>query len=301
MRCDDTDQLLRIYVNARTHFSEGGPQRVRYTMPPLVICALALTRKVRARELGAAADPPTADAPQYSSKKILLYILEIIDVVIKAGYAEDALQLYLLAAKAADECGLSKIAYEFFKEAPIIYEEDIIDSKKQVRALTAMVGTLTTCKNFDEEQYDILSTKLGQYSNKLLKKPDQCRMISLCSHLFWPPAEADGTNRFADQEAVSCKALECMKRAIKVIKDKNLPSSVVEVLSRYIYHLEHTTPLFEAKYLSGLVAFINEEFGADLANSPAIENFYRNTVAYIRLKQGDSNTEVAERFCSIEL
>eukprot|EP00605_Chrysophyceae_sp_TOSAG23-4_P002543 GSChrysophyteH1.ASY1.ANO1.2808.1 assembled CDS len=298
---DDTDQLLRIYVNARTHYSEGGHQRVRYTVPPLVTAALSLTRRVKQREIGAAADPPTADAPQYSSKKILLYVLELIDVIIKAGFAEDALPLYLLAAKAADECGLHKIAFEFFKEAPIIYEEEIIDSKKQVRALTAMIGTLTQCVNFDEEQYDILSTKLGQYSNKLLKKPDQCRMISLCSHLFYPPKSEDGTNRFAEQPNIHEKALECMRRAIKVIKDKNLPASVVEVLSRYVYHLEHDTPLFEAKFLTGLVKFINEEFGDDLANSPAIEHFYRNTLAYIRLKQNDAVSEVAERFRAIQL
>ena len=42
------------------------------------------------------------------------------------------LQLYLLAAKAADDCGLNNIAYEFFKEAPILYEEEIVDSRKQV-------------------------------------------------------------------------------------------------------------------------------------------------------------------------
>ena len=92
-----------------------------------------------------------------------------------------------------------------------------------------------------------------------------------------------------------------MKRAIKVIRDKNIPSSVVEVLSRYVYHLEHATPLFEAKYLTGLIAFINEEFGSDLNNSPSIENFYKNTLAYIRLKQNDAVAEVSERFRAIQL
>ena len=299
LKHDDTDNLLRLYVNARTHFADGGPQRIQFTMPPLVMGALALTRRVRERELGAAADPPTADAPQYSSRKILLYILEIITTIKDAGHSEDALQLYLLAAKAADECNLQMIAYEFFKEAPIIYEEEIIDSKKQVRALTAMIGTLVTCVNFNEEHYDALTTKLGQYSNKLLKGPDKCRMVSLCSHLFWPPALPDGTHRFADDSAVYEKSLECMKRSIKIIKDKNMPNSVIEVLDRYIYHLENQNPVFEAKYLSGLVAFINEEFGADLKSSPAVEKFYRNTLEYIQLKQ--KNPATAERFASIEM
>mgnify|MGYP003706304783 CR=1 FL=1 len=168
-----------------------------------------------------------------------------------------------------------------------------------------------------------------------MKKPDQCRMISLCSHLFWPPklvntntnldstttstsssssdtekTDADnnktitksntGIHRFADQPAIYDKSLECMKRAVKVIRDKNLPSSVVEVLDRYVYHLEHENPKFEAVYVSGLIAFINKDFGADLNNSPAVNYFYRNTLAYIKLKQEDANAEVAARFRSIE-
>ncbi len=298
MKHDDTDQLLQIYVNARTHFSNGGAQRVQFTIPPLIMSALALTRRVQQRERGAAADPPTADAPQYSSRKILLHVLENITIVSNAGFAEDALHLHLLAAKAADECGLNMIAYEFFKEAPIIYEEEIIDSKKQVRALTAMIGILSACTHFNEEQYDILATKLGQYSNKLLKKPDQCRMVSLCSHIFWP-AKVNGVQRFADQPAVYEQSLACMKRAIKVIKDKNMPSSVVEVLDRYVYHLQHENPVFEAKYLSGLIAFINEEFGADLAASPAVSNHYRNIIDFIKLKQRDPAT--AERFSQIAI
>lgn len=299
MKHDDTDSLLQIYVNARTHFQTGGPQRIQFTIPPLVLGALALTRRVRQRELASSAEPPTAEKPHYSSRKILLHILENIKIISNEGHKEEALQLYLLAAKAADECGLNMIAYELFKEAPIIYEEEIIDSKKQVRALTSMIGNLATCVNFNEEQYDILATKLGQYSNKLLKKSDQCKMVSLCSHLFWPSKMPDGTHRFADQPAVYEHSLKCMKRAIKVIKDKNMPSSVVEVLDRYVYHLQHENPEFEAKYLSGLIAFINEEFGADLANSPAVENHYRNILDFILLKQQHPAT--AERFRQIAL
>ena len=121
MQHEDTDQLLRIYVNARTHFTEGGRLRIQFTLPPLVIGALTLTRRVRAREEENAKNPSEDGAPQYSSRKILLYILEIITALGEAGFAEVAMQLYLLAAKAADDCGLKAIAYEFFKEAPILY------------------------------------------------------------------------------------------------------------------------------------------------------------------------------------
>ena len=297
LKHEDTDQLIRLYVNAREKLKNGGANRAQFTLPPLVTCALALARRVRSRELAAQADPPQADAPQYACRKVMLFVLEVIKLVGDADQKDEALRLNLLAAKAADDCGLQMIAYEFFSQAPIIYEEDIADSKKQVHALTNMIGTLASCVNFNEEQYDALTTKLGQHANKLIKIPDRCRMVSLCSHLFWPPANADGTHRFANESAIYEKSLECMKRAIKVIKDKNMPSSVIEVLDRYVYHLEHANPVFEAKYLSGLITFINEEFGADLKGTPAVEKFYNNTIEYINLKR--SNESTAERFAGI--
>ncbi len=70
-------------------------------------------------------------------------------------------------------------------QASILYEDELTDSRVQVRALSSMVGTLLACRNFSEEDYDTLATKTTQYAAKLLKKPDQCRMVALCSHLFW--------------------------------------------------------------------------------------------------------------------
>lgn len=56
-----------------------------------------------------------------------------------------------------------------------------------------MAGTLLACQGFDAADYDALATKTAQYAAKLLKKPDQCRMVTLCSHLFWAPDEVGNT------------------------------------------------------------------------------------------------------------
>jgi vacuolar protein sorting-associated protein 35 len=135
--------------------------------------------------------------------------------------------------KAADDCAFNAIAYEFLKEALLLYECEISESKAQVRALTNVVGTLLQCKHFPLEDYEALITKVAQYANKLLKKPDQCRMVSLCSHLFWPQLRApNGPERFSDCDRV----LECMQRALKIasVCDPNL---FVELLDRYIFPL----------------------------------------------------------------
>jgi vacuolar protein sorting-associated protein 35 len=73
-----------------------------------------------------------------------------------------SLRLFLNAAQAADECSYSAIAYEFFKEALLIYESEVSDSKAQVRALTVIVGTLLSCRHFSTEDYEALITKVAQ-------------------------------------------------------------------------------------------------------------------------------------------
>jgi len=251
IKADDTDTLLRIYVAARKSFTNGGAQRIQFTMPPLVFGALALVRRVIAREAGAANDPPTEEAPQFITRKVFHFIIEIVNAISASGHPEIALKLFLMAAKSADECAgiasahgnmagsiapFQAIAYEFMKEALILYETDITDSKTQVRVLKAMIGTLLNCGNFSAEDLDNVMTKLCQYSNKLLKKPDQCQMVALCSHLFWPPSGAlpDGRNRFADDPKMYSKSLECIKRAINIIKDKPSTNLFIEILDRLV-------------------------------------------------------------------
>jgi len=149
-----------------------------------------------------------------------------------------------------------------------LYECEISESKAQVRCLTAVIGTLLRCKYFPTEDYEALITKVAQYANKLLKKPDQCRMVSMCSHLFWPQLKAvNGPERFADCDRV----LECMQRSLKIasVCDPNL---FIEILDRYVYYYENSNPSIQARYLSGLIALINEQVagGAGADGSPAV-------------------------------
>lgn len=70
----------------------------------------------------------------------------------------------------------------------MIYEEQVsADSNAQFNALHLIIGSLPLLTVFGEENYDTLATKTALYSSKLLKKPDQCRAIYMCSHLFWVP------------------------------------------------------------------------------------------------------------------
>lgn len=132
------------------------------------------------------------------------------------------------------------------KDAFLLYEIEISDSKAQVRCLSAVIGTLLNCKNFSDEDYEALITKAAQYANKLLRKPDQSRMVVLCSHLFSHPNRVKAPSSSSDGDTAATaegaerspyndpdRVLECMQRALKVASVSN-SNIFVEILDRYV-------------------------------------------------------------------
>jgi hypothetical protein len=91
-----------------------------------------------------------------------------------------ALRLYLHCALAADAARLEPITYEFFTQAFVVYEEQLSDSRRQVTALSLLIGTLEQCKCISSENREALVHKCAGYSSRLLKKPDQCRAAYAC-------------------------------------------------------------------------------------------------------------------------
>ena len=71
-----------------------------------------------------------------------------------------------------------------------------------------IIGSLQRCTVFGSENRASLVHKATGYSAKLLKKPDQCRAVYTCAHLFWHDSEES----LCDAESV----LACLKRALKI-------------------------------------------------------------------------------------
>jgi len=240
LKNDDTDALLVMYVSCRTYFTTGGAQRMQYTLVPLVFAALALARRVFAREAAVAAGESDSP-PRVSTRKVFQFVLEII-TALATSFPDLAYNLFLQAVQAADECDFNQIAYQFATEALLIYESEIVDSKLQPRALTTAIGTLLSCKNFTTEDYETIITKIAQHSYKLLKKADQCRMVILCSHLFWPkphdvavpPEPEEGEEAVAPSYySHPERVLECMQKSLKIASATD-PNLIVEILDRYV-------------------------------------------------------------------
>lgn len=121
-------------------------------------------------------------------QKIFQFCHQTISALMKAELAELPLRLFLQGALAIGEVQFDNhetVAYEFLSQAFSLYEDEISDSKAQLAAITLIVATFEQMKCFGEENADPVRTQCALAASKLLKKPDQCRGVTTCSHLFW--------------------------------------------------------------------------------------------------------------------
>ena len=150
------------------------------------------------------------------------------------------------------------------------------------------------------QDYDALITKTTQYAAKLLKKPDQCKMVALCSHLFYR-GDVSSPNKYHDPKRV----LECLQRSLK-IADGCMASSThvhlfVSILNVYLYYFELGCPAIQDKYITGLIALISEHVdGMDHGEARAkVEESYGATLKYIKRKKEEGET--MEKFKAIQV
>jgi vacuolar protein sorting-associated protein 35 len=106
-----------------------------------------------------------------------------------------------------------------------------------------IIGALQSTRVFGPDNYDTLCRKCILHASKLLKRPDQCRAICMCAHLYWhTPIAAQGEDETTELYRDEKRVLEVLHRAIK-IADSCLDAVVnvqlfVEILNRYIYYFE---------------------------------------------------------------
>ena len=99
------------------------------------------------------------------------------------------------------------ILCDVFFKAFSIYEDEISDSKAQLAAITLIICTFEQMSCFGEENHEPLRTQCALAASKLLKKPDQCRAVGVCSHLFWSGKSKDiegGEVRLSSFEVFVC-------------------------------------------------------------------------------------------------
>ncbi|KAH1080066.1 hypothetical protein J1N35_019827 [Gossypium stocksii] len=284
LHSDDPEEMFKIICTVRKHILGGGPKRLPFTVPPLVFSSLKLVRQLQGQE-----ENPFGEEESTTPKKIFQVLNQTVETLSNIPAPELALQLFLQCAEAANDCDLEPVAYEFFTQAYILYEEEISDSRAQVTAIHLIIGTLQRMHVFGVENRDTLTHKATGYSAKLLKKPDQCRAVYACSHLFW----VDDQDNVKDGERV----LLCLKRALRIANAAQQMSNAargsagsvtlfVEILNKYLYFFEKGNPQITVAAIQSLIELITTEMHSDSSTpDPAADAFFASTLRYMEFQK----------------
>ncbi|MGH0131487.1 UNVERIFIED_CONTAM: hypothetical protein FKN15_077129 [Acipenser sinensis] len=284
LHSEDPDQQYLILNTARKHFGAGGNQRIRYTLPPLIFAAYRLAFRYKENS-------KVDDKWEKKCQKIFSFAHQTISALIKAELAELPLRLFLQGALAAGEIGFENhetVAYEFMSQAFSLYEDEISDSKAQLAAITLIIGTFERMKCFSEENHEPLRTQCALAASKLLKKPDQCRAVSICAHLFW---SGRNTDKNGEEIHDGKRVMECLKKALKIANQCMDPSLQVqlfiEILNRYIYFYEKENDAVTVQVLNQLIQKIREDIPNLEASEEAeqINKHFHNTLEHLRLRR----------------
>ncbi|KAL4585452.1 hypothetical protein LXL04_010073 [Taraxacum kok-saghyz] len=155
---DDPEEMLKVnkpildYFDCEKAYHAGGPKRLPFTIPPLVFSALRLVWQLQNQDGDVAGEEDPA-----TPKKIFQLLNQTVEALSYVTAPELALRLYLQCAEAANDYDLEPVAYEFFTQAFVLYEEENADSKAQVTAIHLIIGTLQRTHVFGVENRDTLT------------------------------------------------------------------------------------------------------------------------------------------------
>ncbi|XP_039208401.1 vacuolar protein sorting-associated protein 35 isoform X2 [Crotalus tigris] len=180
------------------------------------------------------------------------------------------------------------------KAAFSLYEDEISDSKAQLAAITLIIGTFERMKCFGEENHEPLRTQCALAASKLLKKPDQCRAVSTCAHLFW---SGRNTDKNGEELHGGKRVMECLKKALKIANQCMDPSLQVqlfiEILNRYIYFYEKENEAVTIQVLNQLIQKIREDLPnlESTEETEQINKHFQNTLEHLRLRRESPESE----------
>ncbi|SCZ99747.1 BZ3501_MvSof-1269-A2-R1_Chr12-2g03449 [Microbotryum saponariae] len=254
-RAHELEAQFHLLQTARREFSEGG-DRIRWTFPPLIVGAVKLARRYKARER-------SVEDWDVKVSSLFKFMHQCTSVLYnKVESSEICLRLYLLALSAADEANLEELAYEFAVQAFTIYEESISESRAQLQAITLIIGTLQATRVFGTDNYDTLITKAALHGAKLLKKGQQATAVALASHLWWQ------TDNVVVKEIDSDKApfrdgkrvLECLQKSLRIatssIDELTSVQLFCDALDQYLWYYERGVEAISPKHINSLIELI---------------------------------------------
>lgn len=248
----------------------------------------------------------------YSSRLVFVLIQETIELIARND-AEKGVKLYVeasaladrnVSAKVLDHDGtdMTSISYELLRLAMTIYEDRVTDPKCQCRCITSFTGTILALKSVSRENYESLITRTAQFAAKITLKPEQCQLVALCAHLFYP-ADNGGQSKYSNPQ----RALECLQRSLKLADACTTanPACItlfVDLLEHYVYFFEKKNPLITHAYITGLIALINEHLNSlnAIGSDKEAKAHFVEVLCYIKKKKMNAS-DVSEMFSQIQI
>jgi vacuolar protein sorting-associated protein 35 len=269
---EDADELFKMYSIARKQFGQGGLNRIIFTLPPLIFSYLKIAPWLKSSN------------GKFTDVKVFQYVTEILRVLGQRD-SKMAFKLFLQTVLCANRCENTTALYDCISEAFILYEEE--DSKSQPQLLSDLINVILLV-NISEEHFETLSTKLCQYSAKLLRKSDQSRCGALCSLLFWPQKSTSVSTQ---------KSLECLKWSLNIIKSTMENEQIplfVEILNIYLYQFQSNNEHLSPDLINKIIAIISEKIQE--FEDESLITYFKNTMDSIRF-----NKSVNKAFSKIVL
>lgn len=106
-----------------------------------------------------------------------------------------------------------------YPQAFSLYEDEISDSKSQLAAITLLIASFERMSCFGEENAEPVRTQCALAASKLLKKPDQCRGVATCCHLFWS-GKAPSGNEVRWKNSIKCVVCQKIVFGLNIMYSK---------------------------------------------------------------------------------
>lgn len=242
-------------------------------------------------------------------RAVLVFVQETLTTIASLD-AEKGLKLYLDVSLVADKFAklgvddasdFSQVAHELLTQAFTLYEERVEDGKSQFRCVNSLASALLASKSLSSVEYEALVTKTAQFAARILKKPEQCQLVSLCAHLFYP-VDMGGDMEYRNAQ----RSLECLQRSLRLADAcyKSNPAYVglfVDLLEDYVFFFEKGSPVVTHSYITGLIALVRQHLNSAAALGSVRETKTHFSALLRHLKERKENAEYKELYEPIQL
>ena len=317
IRTNNIEIIYKILNDLKNIFSHGGPNRRKYTMPPLALRIIKFCHDITLcyeNKLGL--------IPEKKKKnKFVKEIIESLDIskiendeifyklisniykllkealdIISQEQPELGFKLYLNAASQANSINCNKEKFQklcinFIKTAMSIYDEGRYDLTHKYEMLIQISSLLLTIniKNGDVEE---IINQLIKNSDNMKQREEQCKSMLILSQIYF--------SIFKDSK----KVIECLNKARRYadFAMTNPPNLIlfVEYLNKILFFIEQDIKIVEIKQeeindlielIKGHIRTIKSITSDDISYLNDIEIYFNNTLKSIENKKINSKNK----------